>query len=232
MNSDVLNNGPNQTRGVDLKLLSDTMGLWRKPSSSCSPTESTESQTPHLLSSSNSVACTLSPRPKRKRIRKKLFKKHLTFNDVGVNEIAMRNSDRGYKLVYHNVKKRRLASQDALTFDPSILDEKSKSKPRVLQPLHLDLARIHPTRTNSAVHFSPSTKAPTLSQLKKALRAKLVQARENRPSKRQRIARSKSAPEPNIERGQSVECVGMNTGSLYIYKGGDLPRKVVFIRRL
>ena len=90
--------------------------------------------------------------------------------------------------------------------------------------------RMHLSRSKSSVHLASST-PPTLSQLKKALKSKLDKARQARPLKRHRTAKY-SAPEPNERRGQSVECIEMNTGTLHLYKGGDLPRKVVFIRRL
>lgn len=239
MNSDILKSPKRKANPVDLKILATTRGVWNTEPISClsATAESSESCTPRLLSSSNSVTGT-PPKRTGKRSKKrgnKLFKKYLTLQDLGVSHTSIRNSDRGYSLTYPpNLVEKRLPSQDALLSNPpSAVDSKAPTqvKPRVsFSPLILGISNLHKSRTKSSVHFTSST-PPTLAQLKKALKSKLIEARENRPTKRQRNSRYKPcAPEPNTDRGQKVEVVDMNTGVLYLYSGGDLPRKAVFIR--
>jgi hypothetical protein len=238
----ILKSPKRKANQIDLKILATTMGVWKtEPSASClsATTESSESCTPRLLSASNSVTGA-SPKRARKRTKKrgnKLFKKYLTLQDLGVSQPSVRNSDRGYSLTYPpTFIERRLPSQDVLMSNPPPVAVDSKSpaqgKPsRVsFSPLTLDnISNLHQSRTKSSVRFTSSA-TPTLAQLKKALKTKLIKAKENRPTKRQRNARYRCAPEPNKDRGQKVDVVDMNTGVLYLYSGGDLPRKIVFIR--
>jgi hypothetical protein len=243
MNSDILKSPKRKANQIDLKILATTSGVWKaEPSASClsATTESYESCTPRLLSASNSVTGAL-PKRTGKRTKKrgnKLFKKYVTLQDLGVSRPSVRNPDRGYSLTYlpNNFIERRLPSQDVLMSNPPPVAVDSKSpaqgKPsRVsFSPLTLDnISNLHQSRTKSSVRFTSSA-TPTLAQLKKALKTKLIKAKENRPTKRQRNARYRCAPEPNKDRGQKVDVVDMNTGVLYLYSGGDLPRKIVFIR--
>ena len=93
-----------------------------------------------------------------------------------------------------------------------------------------DVDYFRHSRSRSIVRFSASSSnntKPSLAQLKRTLKSKVEKQRENRPTKKQRRARAYRAPEPNV--GQEVEEIEMNTGSLYLYRGGDLPRRAVFI---
>ena len=86
------------------------------------------------------------------------------------------------------------------------------------------------SKSRSTIHFSTSSsnnKKPSLTQLKQALKSKVEKQRENRLTKKQKRRAKVYAPEPNA--GQEVEEIEMNTGSLYLYRGGDLPRRAVFI---
>jgi hypothetical protein len=64
--------------------------------------------------------------------------------------------------------------------------------------------------------------------LKKALKCKLKEQKKNRPTKKKR---KMVAPQPDVDHGQERKVIEMNTGSLYLYFGGEsLARKAVFVR--
>jgi hypothetical protein len=234
MNSDILNR-EQQKKDTEIDLGKNlgvlvTNGIWKPESTTA--LHPAESNTPHLLSSSNSVTFTLSPvKEKGKRAKKRrsqLFRKRLTLKSFGVNPVALSYSNRGYSLPYDlqsSVETRRLPSQDVLALN-SLSSKVNHSNDKSTKE-NVPSEKISGRSPKKSVHFASSP--PTLTQLKRALKNKLLKARENRPSKR-RQRRAESAPQPDSDRGQEVEIIEMNTGTLYLYQGGDLPRKAVFIR--
>ena len=159
-------------------------------------------------------------RKKGKACFKPLFKKRLTFKMLGVtfNSTTVDKTSLPCSVAenQHNANEREGPPKHImLVLEPeSIHDHESKQMPQT-------------ACTSSAV-------IPTLTQLKKQAREKLLRSKQNRGSARQlrsgknRMRIIKQSPPDDY---QEVEEIEMNTGTLYLYRGGNGPRRAMFIRR-
>ena len=219
---------------MDFSVPPTTKGLWKTeptlPLCVPSTSDTSVSQTPHLLSSTNSITSSSirsSPKTtKRGKKRKRLFGQYLTYQSIGA--VPPKKKERGYILHRVDLKQPHspLPSQDVLTLNPhSVL---LNPAPTILQ-LKIPPSVVVPSyrKSRTSVHFA-SSQRPTLHQLKKALKSKLQTLKTNENGrKRKRVT---SAPKPNVELGQERKVIDLKTGNLYLYCGGEMARKAVFVR--
>lgn len=199
-------------------------------------------RTPQVLSSSNSVTGfeSMNRRHRGKKSKTFLFNKRLTFKELGVKNFPDSLEYLAPEAKPSEDKTMRLASQDLLIFKSPPMpvkmefptrNTKQSSNDSVPNDLKQSRARQNHLMLNSTTNSKSSMS--TLAHLKRRVKFKLEKSRNSRPGYKQARKGKYKPLQPNRTSGgdQHIEKIEMNTGTLYMYRGGDMPRRAVFIRR-
>jgi hypothetical protein len=238
--SDVLTNCVYQGGGskIDLGLLASSGWASAPPSFFSKPESRDESCTPELLSLENSVASTDHTTEQTRRTKSKvkfkpLFKKQLTFSLLGVNDIPLVTSTNTSNSMPET---KRYASQDLLVFKSSHLLPKAQPTPTECYDSKA-VTKSPKVPSSKNLHHGDKqflTSRAHRVQARKRVKAKMAKTRHQQGAKsglNKHRSKLSKRPQPIKEEDQNVRKVIMNTGVLYLYRGGGKPGRAVFVRR-